>query len=197
MINEVIFLQTYGFGGGNIGDILRQWEAAGVFTYALPFLLIFAIVFVILSNLRIFASNKGVNAIISLAVALMALQFNVVGLFFSEIFPRLGVALSVILVIVILGGIFIDTSQNRTIGWIFVIISFVIMGIVIFSSLDVFNFVGASNFGNFLRFNGSNLIIAVIVIGGVIWAISSTSSTRQTNIPDAPFSLFARPNNNS
>lgn len=192
MISEVMFLASYGFGGGSIGNILSQWEAAGVFTYMLPFLLIFAIIFVVLSNLKIFANNKGVNAVISIAAALMALQFNVVGLFFAEIFPRLGVALSVVLVIVILGGLFIDTSKNKGIGWIFVIVTFVIMGIVIFNSLSVFNFAGASSFGNWLRYNGSNLIIAVLVIGGVIAAIATTSPTKKTNIPDAPFSLFQK-----
>ena len=55
MINGVIILASYGsFGGGTIGNLFAQWEAAGIFAYALPFLLIFAIVFAILSFVKVF-----------------------------------------------------------------------------------------------------------------------------------------------
>ena len=84
----------------SLGELFAQWEAAGIFAYALPFLLIFAILFGILSKINIFGSkdnpNKGVNAIISLAVAFMSLQFNLVSTFFADLFPRFGIALSVI-----------------------------------------------------------------------------------------------------
>jgi len=51
MINGVTFLASYGyFGGGALGDLFAQWEAAGIFQYALPFLLIFALVFGLLSS---------------------------------------------------------------------------------------------------------------------------------------------------
>ena len=56
----------------SIGDLFAQWESAGIFEYALPFLLIFAIIYAILSFVNIFKDNKAVNAIISLTVALMA-----------------------------------------------------------------------------------------------------------------------------
>ena len=37
---------SYGyFQGGAIGNILNIWEQAGIFSYAIPFLLIFALVF--------------------------------------------------------------------------------------------------------------------------------------------------------
>jgi len=58
----MVLLASYGaFGGGSIGNILAQWEAAGIFTYALPFLLIFAIVYAILTNVNVFKDNKAVN----------------------------------------------------------------------------------------------------------------------------------------
>ena len=92
MINGVMILASYGyFGGGALGDLFGQWEAAGIFAYALPFLLIFALVFGLLSKMNIFKSGtndgKGVNVMIALAVAFMALQFDIVSVFFSELFP--------------------------------------------------------------------------------------------------------------
>ena len=87
MLNGVVILQSaVSFPSGALGDFLSKWEQAGFFSYLLPFLLIFALVFGILTRVKIFKDNKVVNGIIALAVALMALQFNFVPQFFSQIF---------------------------------------------------------------------------------------------------------------
>ncbi len=109
----MVFLASYSSGSSAIGDVLDQWAAAGVFDYMLPFLLIFSLVFGILSQINIFKEqkNRAINAIIALVVALMALQFGFVSNFFSEIFPRLGIGLVVLLVVMVLIGLF---APNRT-----------------------------------------------------------------------------------
>lgn len=109
MLKELISLAW--FEGGAIGDLLSAWEQAGFFTYLLPFLLIFALVFGILNQIQLFKEKKAINAIIALVVGLMSLQFPMVPLFFSEIFPRLGVGLAIILVILIFVGMFIDPGK--------------------------------------------------------------------------------------
>ncbi len=109
------------FEGGAIGDLLSVWEQAGFFSYLLPFLLIFALVFGILTQIKLFKENKAINAIIALVVGLISLQFPMVPQFFSEIFPRLGIGLAVILIILILVGMFVDPEK----GGVF----YVLMGI--------------------------------------------------------------------
>ena len=52
----------------DIQSLLMQWETAGIFDYVLPFLLIFAIIFGILSATKISGSNKGVHLIIALSI---------------------------------------------------------------------------------------------------------------------------------
>ncbi len=94
-----------------IANVLNYWEQAGFFSYLIPFLLIFALVFGLLIKIQIFKENRAVNAIIAFAVGLMALQFDFVPRFFSEIFPRLGVGLAIILILLILAGIFIDPDK--------------------------------------------------------------------------------------
>ena len=106
MINEAINLASYGFfGGGEISTLLMQFEQMGVFSYLLPFLVIFALVFGLISQMKLFHENKSIPPIIALAVALMALQFDLVPRFFAEIFPRLGVGLVILLVVLILIGL--------------------------------------------------------------------------------------------
>ena len=108
----MIFLQAYPYVGGNIGDILNAWAAAGFFSYLLPFLLIFAMIYGILSTMNIFKGNRSVDAIVALVVGLMALQFDLVPRFFAEVFPRMAVGMSIILVLLILAGFFVDPSKS-------------------------------------------------------------------------------------
>ena len=84
--------------GYTITDILNIWADYGVFAYALPFLLIFAIVFGILSKTDILGKNKGVQATIALAVGLLSLQFDYVTNFYATIFPYAGIGISILLV---------------------------------------------------------------------------------------------------
>ena len=96
----------------NIGTVLLQWQSAGVFDYLLPFLLIFALVFAILQKSKILGQEKGINIIIAVVIGFLALQLDFVPMFFREIFPRLGVALAVLLGLLILIGLFIDLGDK-------------------------------------------------------------------------------------
>jgi hypothetical protein len=155
-----------------LGELFAQWEAVGIFAYALPFLLIFALIFGILSKINIFGTkddpNKGVNVIISLAIAFMALQFNIVSTFFADLFPRFGIALSVILVIMIAMGFLMD-FENKNVKWIFTGISLIAVIVVLWVPLSGLGF-GFGNTG-FFRENFGLIFFAVLVIGVIIWAI--------------------------
>jgi hypothetical protein len=183
----VSFLATYGgFGGGALGNLFAQWEAAGVFTYMLPFLLIFAVVFGLLLKINIFSDKdknplKGINAIIALSTSLLAMQFNLVSVFFSEIFPRFGIALSVILIIIVLGGLFMPTNKES--NWFMValaVVVFVIIGIVVYNSFESLGFgIGGPGFSFFWREYGALIIFAVLVIA----IVASSVSKKDPNKP--------------
>jgi len=114
MIGGILNMVSYGLtSGGAIGNLLFQWQQAGVFSYLLPFLLIFALIFAILEKTDLFGKNKSVKLILSLSIGLMALQFNFVSYFFSEIFPRMGILLSLIVVGMILLGLFFNFEDEN------------------------------------------------------------------------------------
>lgn len=98
-----------------IDELLYQWQLIGVFSFILPFLLIFAVIFGALTNTGILGGHKGVNLIISLVIALMALQLGFVQVFFTELFPRFGVGLAILIVVVILAALFIPDQHKK--GW--------------------------------------------------------------------------------
>ena len=107
MLENLVMLQSYyGYYGGQIGDFLNVLAEQGFFAYVLPFLLIFALVHGILMKINLFGENKAIAGIIALSVGLMALQWDIVPAFFSVIFPKLGVGLAILLVVIILGGMF-------------------------------------------------------------------------------------------
>ena len=173
MLGGIISLASYGLGtGGTAGNLLFQLEQQGVFAYVLPFLMIFAVLFGILTKIKMFGENKGINIILSLAVALMSLQMNFVSYFFREIFPRMGVMLSIILVVVILLGLFFDFKKSVFVKWIMGIIVTVGVIIIVAQSFDVFGIFGASSLGwnigyVFQQYMGA-ILTGVIIIGGII-----------------------------
>jgi hypothetical protein len=167
----MVMLASYGyFSGGSIGNLLSQWEQFGIFSYVLPFLLIFALVFGILSKSKIFA-EKGINAVISIAVGLMALQFPMVSQFFAELFPRLGIGLSIILMFLILMGLFIDPDKKGFM-WIFFLAVGLIIGIVVIS--NSFGSVGWFS-GSFWNYNWTyviTIVVILVMIGAILFGNS-------------------------
>jgi len=154
-----IFLASFGgFYGGTFGNLLAQWEQLGVFSYVLPFLLIFALIFGILQRIDVFKGNKGINAVIALSVSLMSLQFNVVPIFFSDIFPRLGIGLSVILAMIILTGLFMEPKYS----WIGLALGGVVFAIIIGTTFE---------FGSLPFWFWAQQNMATIIIVGILLAI--------------------------
>jgi len=165
----MIFLETVSaLPAGIIGELFTKWEQAGFFSYLLPFLLIFAMVFGILIKTNIFKDNKMVNGLIALAVALMSLQFNFVPQFFSQIFPRVGVALAIILGIFIVAGLFIDPN-SKWINYVLLGVGVLIIGIVIIQTAGALGWASGQWWeDNYLMVIGAIVlfILVAIVIGG-------------------------------
>lgn len=105
----------------SLQDLYFQWEAAGIFEFLLPALLIFAVIFGVLSTTKIMGANRGINMLIALSISLLAIRTPIVSQFFSEIFPNFAIGLAVILGIVILAGLFIadknSTAFYNTMMW--------------------------------------------------------------------------------
>ncbi len=171
MVNSMLFLQSFGYYGGGIGDILSNLQQLGFFDYLLPFLIIFSIVYGILSKAQIFGQNKSINAIISLSIGLMALQFGIVSSFFSEIFPRLGIGLSIILVILVLTGLFRSSDDSHWQNYILLATGLIIGVVILIQSAGSFGF----DSGSWWYYNWPTMIIILIV--GVLIALVIGSSS--------------------
>jgi len=161
MLKGLVFLQGASlFGEGAIGDLLTKWQEMGFFSYLLPFMLLFALVFGILTRTQVFKDNKAVNGIIALAVAFMALQFDFVPTFFAQIFPRVGVALAIILGIFILVGLFAP-AQSKIVDYILLGVGVLMIGVIIIQSTGAIGWQSAEFWERYFP----------VIIGGIILAI--------------------------
>lgn len=114
-------------GATSITDVLNIWNDIGVFSYVIPFLLIFSIVFAILQKSKILSDvdnpNKPILAIIAVSSSLLSLQFDFVAEFFAVIFPRFGMGISILLVAMIFIRFFSPDDEKgqkamAAVGWL-------------------------------------------------------------------------------
>jgi hypothetical protein len=158
---------------GSIGDIFFQWNNLGLFDIVLPFLLVFAIVFGLLSSTHFFGDNRSVYVIIAIVIGLISLRFtDLFTVFISELFPRLGVGIAVILTVLILAGLFINKDEKRYWGWGLSVLGLVIAIAIIYQSFDA---IGLSQ-GIFGNTDTIGFIVLAILIIGVIIAVSASKS---------------------
>ena len=159
----------------DIGTILMQWQSAGIFEYVLPFLLIFAIVFGILEATKVgFTKERKLNVIIALVVGLLAVGYTSrmnfsLGQFLSEISPRLGVGIVVLLVIMILVGIFIRDEDKKYFMWGLATIAAVIAIVAISKSFETFGWYSYGGYDNYVGW-----IIGAILLIGILIAVATS-----------------------
>lgn len=152
----------------SLQDIFYQFEYMGVFDYILPFLLVFAIVFGILSSTKFLGKNRAVYVIIAVVIGLLALRWqNFFSVFLAEIFPRLGIGLAIILSLLILVGMFISEDETRYWGWGLATIGFVIGLIILYQTFDNLGY-SSWGFGN----DTAGLIILAVFLLGIIIAVA-------------------------
>tara|TARA_Y100000310_G_scaffold302882_1_gene340702 strand:- start:3688 stop:4206 length:519 start_codon:yes stop_codon:yes gene_type:complete len=168
----------------NIGDLFYQWEAVGVFEFVLPFLLLFAVVFGVLTATHIMGGNKGVNVVIALSVSLLSLRVGMVQDFFRELFPRFGVGLAMLIIVVILVGLFIPKEHMK--GWL---IGLGVFGVVIGIGVLIATFYNLNWFGSYFWQDYWGIVVGgvVLVILIIFMAISPIKGEAKFEIPIPKF----------
>lgn len=157
----------------DIGSFLMQMQSVGVFDYLLPFLLIFAIIFGILTSTGMLGGNKGVHLLIAVVSAILALQLDFVPAFFREVFPRLGVGIAVIMVIVVLVGLFIPIDEKRFWGYGLGAIGFVIAVVAVSKAFSQYGWYSTGAYGDYVGW-----IVGAVLVIGLIIAVASAGGPK-------------------
>jgi hypothetical protein len=152
-----------------VTQFLNDLNSWGGFSYVIPFLLIFAVIFAILEKSHILGENKMIMSIVATSIGLLALQYDQVSTFFAIIFPRFGIGLSVFLVLLIMLGFFYseDLTKGKVawIGWV------VGIGVALWSlsSWDAWS----GDFGGWF----SDYIYALIILAVLVTVIFVTAKS--------------------
>ena len=163
-----------------VADVLNYWADKGIFAYVLPFLLIFAVTYGILSKSKILTKdpdkNRGVNMVVSIAVGMLAIQWGYVPEFFSVIFPYAGMGISILLVVLILTSLFADPTKK---GWTntYFIAGAAIAVIIVLESLADFSWAGGQWWNDY----GPALISLAIV--GALVGITVGGGKKKVEVP--------------
>ena len=158
--------------GSDISTILQDWEYMGVFEYVLPFLLVFAVVFGILHKSKVIGDHRGINMVIALAIAMLAITSLPLRNFFIVLFPYAGIGLAILLVGLILTGLFYG-GEGADKWWkiTFFSIGMFIAVVVVFSALTSYTSWGLGNW--WWREYLNAIIVAVVIIGLILLVVLS------------------------
>lgn len=158
-----------------IMELLNQWNYIGI-DYILTFLLVFAVVFGVLTATNILGKEKVVHIIIALVIGLMSLKWGMAVDFFTGIFPRTAIAISVILVLVILTSVFIPDQHKG--GWSIGLYS---VGAIAFLFVMFNTFSERGWYSSMWWDQWGGLLIGALLIIGVIIAIAVTGGKGNPN----------------
>lgn len=88
----------------DLQTLIGYWQDLGVFSVALPFLLIFTVVFAVLQKAHIFGDDKKVHAIIALVVGLISVTNEFVMAKINAFLPNVSLLIVIILMFLLLLG---------------------------------------------------------------------------------------------
>lgn len=172
----------------SINEVMMLWESYGIFDTLLPFLLIFAIVFGILTYLRIFGDKKGIHVILALVIGFMAIRTPFFNEFYKEVFPRLGIGVVILLIIMILIGLFVEKEYRRYWAWGLSAIGFIIALVIL---VQTFGYLGWTGLYGYFGGETVGWIIGAVLLLGIIIAIATSGSEKPGNpVKDAIGSIF-------
>ena len=170
-----------------IYDFFSSLQGSGFYEFALPFLLIFTIVFAILEKTKLFGVDedkhpkKNINLIVSIVIGLIVVnQFEIVDKL-NLFLPKVSLFIIVAVMFLVLIGIFganVSEGFSGILLAIFAIVSLLIIYWALIPGTTTFDFVGG-DIGFWLEDNAGTLLLLVIV-GVIIWAVAGPSKKGHT-----------------
>lgn len=163
---------------GSFADIFFQWESLGVFDFLLPFLLVFAVVFGILNSTGFLTQHRGIQALIAVIIGLMSLRYQYfLSSFMSELFPRLGIGVTILLAVLILVGLFIAKEETRYWGWGLAAVGGIIVIAVVYQTFTTLGYWPIGGFGT----DAVGFLILAVLLLGIIIAVAAGGSSKNTD----------------
>ena len=154
-------------------DLFSQIQGTGFYEFALPFLLIFTLVFAILEKIKLFGKEaRRINVVVALVIGLIFVnQFEIVDRL-NLFLPKVSLFIVVAVMFLILVGLFgvnVEGGFSGIILFLFTVASLFIIYWALLPGTDLFG-LGGSDFSYWLE-NNASLLLFLVIIGIIIWAV--------------------------
>lgn len=157
-------------GAFNFAKIIEFMQSAGFYTYLLPFLLVFAILFAILEKTKVLGDGKtNINVLVALLIGLLlTVQTGIVQII-NAFLPQVSLIFVVILMILI-GLAMMSNKAHGLRGPVFavaVVVAFIALGSALISSIPGLSFLSSEDTSSILTW-----VIPLIILGGTIYFLT-------------------------
>jgi hypothetical protein len=174
-------------------EIIQRLGDLGITDVLLPFLLIFAIIYGILSTIRLFGENRNnINVIIALCMGLLVVVPHVTGgyppgqdvvVIMNNAIPNVAIVVIAIIMMLMLMGVFgaYDIKKTSYVSGFILLASFLTIAFIFGNSAGWFNF-GLPPFLDFLNDPDTQAMVLVILVFGVIvWFVTAPTGGNSNN----------------
>ncbi len=190
-----VLLQSFS-GVRTVPDFLVQLEQFGLLDAILPFILIFAVLFVTLQRVKIFGTDKkNVNMLVALVISLTVVVPHVLGTYprgqdvitiINSALPNVSLVIVLMVAALVLVGVFVPNFAAG--GGFGGLLAFASVGIVIYIFGLSAGWWESGRFGFFSNPDIQAVLVIVLVFAVVIFMI--TSDSPGAKITDTIKSLF-------
>lgn len=115
----------------NFVEVINSLERQGFYDVALPFILIFTLIFAVLQKIQLFGSeSRKFNAVISLAIAFFTVRVVSIVTIINTFLPKVSLVVLFLIVLLIMLGIFGSKPEGMKGGYLVVGLIIAVGGIV-------------------------------------------------------------------
>lgn len=174
-----VVLQAFS-GVRNVPDFLIQLEKFGLLDAALPFILIFAVIFTVTNKTKVLGEKRSIHTLVALVIALLVVLPHVLGTYppgqdvvniINSALPNVSLVIVIIVAALILVGIFRPEKEGIPFSGFFALLS---VGTIIYIfGLSAGWWQSAGSFGFLSNPDIQALIVIVLVFALVIFLITS------------------------
>jgi len=163
-------------------DIITSFESVGVFDIAMPFILVFTLIFGVLEKINLFGVNKkNINLVVALAISFLAIR----NVFFIEMLNRFLPNIAMFLIIILMFLLLLGTFGGALTGFqnVAAIFAFIIAAIFVILALSSDVLLG---YGFVMPLFLADLLsdyqtkATILFIGGLVIVIYMTTAENST-----------------
>lgn len=159
----------------DLRGIFAYWDSIGVFDVVLPFFLIFAVAYSILSTAKVLGeANKNITALVAAIIGILFVQNNYLVSILQSFIPNVAMFIIVILMVFLVAGTFLGARGVPATENAFAIVAIIAIAFVVWALLvQPTGYYSSFSLSYYLDDQTIATLVLVGIFIGVIWFVTS------------------------